>query len=376
MNIVFVSNFFNHHQKSLSDELWKLSEGNYTFLETCTVPLERVKLGYGTVKEQYVISFFDANEKENAELAIKKADVFLVGSTTDDLIRKIVKTGRPIFRYSERLFKERMKTILYPLYCVKLHLLFPSRKNILFLCAGGFVADDYRKMGYTGCSMYKWGYFPERYVYRNINELVERKKRFQILWVGRFLDWKHPDEAINVAKRLKEIGYKFSLLMIGAGNMENKLRNQVKYEKLEDCVFFLGAMSPDKVRCIMEESELFLFTSDRKEGWGAVVNEAMNSGCVVIASNLAGAVPYLIDDTINGYIYNSNDVDDLFFKVKTVFDLEASVRKEVAKEAYKTIINLWNAKKAAERLYMLMNNVITHDKSPSGFFVDGPCSDA
>ena len=49
-------------------------------------------------------------------------------------------------------------------------------------------------------------------------------------------------------------------------------------------------------------------TSNQEEGWGVVVNEAMNSGCVVIGSNLAGSVPYLIENGKNGLIYNCGDL--------------------------------------------------------------------
>ena len=45
----------------------------------------------------------------------------------------------------------------------------------------------------------------------------------------------------------------------------------------------------------MEKSHIHLFTSNHLEGWGAVVNEAMNSGCAVVANREAGAVPYLIE---------------------------------------------------------------------------------
>ena len=34
----------------------------------------------------------------------------------------------------------------------------------------------------------------------------------------------------------------------------------------------------------MEKADIFLFTSDRREGWGAVANEAMNSACALVVS--------------------------------------------------------------------------------------------
>ena len=45
----------------------------------------------------------------------------------------------------------------------------------------------------------------------------------------------------------------------------------------------MGALKPADVRKEMERADIFLFTSDYKEGWGAVLNEAMNARCAIVA---------------------------------------------------------------------------------------------
>lgn len=40
---------------------------------------------------------------------------------------------------------------------------------------------------------------------------------------------------------------------------------------LNDYVTFTGPVQSDKVRGFMERAGIFLFTSDRQEGWGAVL---------------------------------------------------------------------------------------------------------
>lgn len=45
---------------------------------------------------------------------------------------------------------------------------------------------------------------------------------------------------------------------------------------------------------MMRESHIFIFTSDRGEGWGVVLSEAMANGCTVVASNKIGAAPFLV----------------------------------------------------------------------------------
>ena len=157
------------------------------------------------------------------------------------------------------------------------------------LCAGAFTYADFAKHGSFINKAYKWGYFPETKRYESIERLVEKKKKNSILWCGRFIDWKHPDDALCVAERLKAAGYSFALNIIGAGELEPKLKSMIEQYGLNDCVHMLGAMPPENVREYMESSQIYIFTSDRSEGWGAVLNESMNSGCAVVASDAIGA---------------------------------------------------------------------------------------
>ena len=122
----------------------------------------------------------------------------------------------------------------------------------------------------------------------------------------------------------------------------------------------------------MEKAQIFLVTSDRNEGWGAVVNEAMNSCCSVIANHAAGAVPYLIQNGSNGFIYKDGDIDELFDKVIWLLTHE-SFRRQMGKEAYLTIINQWNAKTAASRLLTLSQRLLEGKGTP---YSDGICSQA
>ncbi len=109
-----------------------------------------------------------------------------------------------------------------------------------------------------------------------------------ILWVGRLIKWKHPELAIIVAKMLRDSGYDFNMKIIGQGEMKAELIKMIKIYNLEKYIYFLDYMSPEKVREHMEQANIFLFTSDYNEGWGAVLNEAMNSGCSVVASHAIG----------------------------------------------------------------------------------------
>ena len=120
----------------------------------------------------------------------------------------------------------------------------------------------------------------------------------------------------------------------------------------------------------MERAEIYLFTSDRNEGWGAVLNESMNSACAVIANEKIGSVPFLIENGVNGYIYNQKKKDNLFSKVKYLLD-NNEFRYSMQKKAYETMLNMWNADSASERL---LNLIECLRKGREVEYKSGPCS--
>jgi glycosyltransferase involved in cell wall biosynthesis len=147
--------------------------------------------------------------------------------------------------------------------------------------------------------------------------------------------------------------------MIGNGPLLNETIELVKKEGLADTVHILGAMTPEEVRRHMEQAQIHVFTSDQNEGWGAVLNESMNSACVPVANRRIGSAPYLIKQGENGFTYSSED--ELYEKVRCLLDHQKE-RNEMAKRAYTTIINEWNAEVAAERLLLLSDRILSGEE--------------
>ena len=119
---------------------------------------------------------------------------------------------------------------------------------------------------------------------------------------------KHPELPVMLAKRLKDKGYNFHLDMYGRGDELYPTQQLVKSLALNDNVSFYGSLPNEEILKEMRKHEIFLFTSDRNEGWGAVLNESMSNGCAVVASNLIGSVPFLIQDGENGMVFKSGDL--------------------------------------------------------------------
>ena len=376
MQIVFLSNYFNHHQKYLSNAFYRLTNKDYCFVETSPIESERVNLGWGENKTpEYVKQSYASTGKalECQEL-VDRAETVMTGSAPESFLKNRKKNNQLIFRYAERPLKKGLELKKYPYRWLKWHLQNPIRAKSYLLCASAYTAADYAKFGLFKNKAFKWGYFPETRIYPNIEKVICSKKPQTILWAGRFLNWKHPDAAIRLAKRLKENGCSFTLNLIGTGPMEGELKALVQSYQLKNEVHFLGAMKPAEVRELMEKAGIYLFTSDRYEGWGAVLNEAMNSGCAVVASHAIGAVPYLMRNRENGLIYHSGNVDELFEKVKYLLD-NPGEQERLGKSAYETIVCEWNAEVAAERLINLSEHLLAGEKYPD-LYPAGPCSRA
>lgn len=376
MTLTFFSNFLLHHQTPFCEAMVKLLGDGFHFVATERIPKERLDLGYDDLSRSapYAVNSYE-NEKEyeKAKKLGRESDVVIIGSAPDEFIEERLEKNLLTFRYCERFFKQGKWRILDPrvaYYRYKTDTRY-RKKPLYMLCASAYTAPDCRFIGAYPNKTYKWGYFPPVKRYDDIEDVINRKKPNSILWCARFIAMKHPEAALYVAKKLKDDGVDFLLDMIGIGKVEDKIKKDVEKFGLSDKVRLLGAMSPDEVREHMEKSEIFLFTSDKGEGWGAVLNESMNSGCAVVANRAIGSVPYLLKDGVSGMTY-SGGFDELYEKVKYLLDNKEE-RRRVGAAAYRTLTDTWNADIAAARLLSLVENIKEGRDTP---FSDGPCSKA
>lgn len=377
MRIAFFSNYLNHHQLPFCLAMDRLTEGNFTFVATRPVPESRLKLGYLDMDKQFpfVLKTYDdpAGEEKALQLA-ESSDIVIVGSAPEIYVQRRMVVGKLTFRYAERLYKKSYLSMLSPYGRKQMRQDHKAYKEqpLYMLCASNYTAGDFGLSGAYIGKTFRWGYFPE-VKKADPDQLWAQKNAMPkptILWAGRMIDWKHPEAAVKVAAYLKKHGYDFHLHMIGTGDMHDALQQMIRTQDLQDCVQLLGAMPPEQVRAHMEQSDIFLFTSDRREGWGAVLNEAMNSGCAVVASRAIGAVGFLIKHGENGIIYQDGKQKQLNATVKKLLD-EPTLRKRLGKAAYQTLADTWNADVAAQRLLALTEALSKGEQTP---FADGPCS--
>lgn len=368
-----VSNYLNHHQEPLARAFNSIEGVEYFFIAMSKVTDDRIKLGYNEYDcdtYKYLINFNE--NKDRAIELINLADVVILGSAPYSLAESRLKNDKLTFIYTERIFKclsQSLKLMItgrwYTLYKKT-----GEFKSAYALCASSYVKKDFLRIQTFNNKMFKWGYFPETLF--NIEPItLSEKECIRLLWVGRLLPWKHPEYAIRVAEELSKHNTNFEMILIGTGPMEGKIRNLISSLELGDCCTLVGSMKPDQVRKQMMLADMFLFTSDKQEGWGAVLNEAMNGGCCVFANVKAGATNFLVQHEVNGLVFNTEQqlVDLVLDTIKNRNAI--TVYKEAA---YRTIIGLWCAEIAAQRFVNTCNRII--NKEIGIIYKTGPMSDA
>jgi len=164
-----------------------------------------------------------------------------------------------------------------------------------------------------------WEYNPSNKTIVTMGRLENIQKRHDILI-----------EAFSVFCKSNP-GYK--LLIFGNGPDKEMLNGIIKKHDLDNSVTVVSAQK--NVHSLIRDASMFVMTSDF-EGLSNALAEAMLMGIPCISSNWPGCED-VIDNNVNGYIYNRQDVKELAsymnelandVEKKQSFSLEAQKLKE------------------------------------------------
>lgn len=380
MKVAFVSNFLNHHQLPLCLAFNEIIGVSFKFIATSPIPQERIDMKYEDMNHKYdfVLCSYDGQTAYNESIeVIKNYDVVIIGSAPLVFLAERMKTGKITFRYCERSLKKGLWRRFIPSTAFKIYREYIKylRSPLYILSASAYTSYDLSFFGFPVCKCFKWGYFPEIRIYSDIEKLIAKKRSHngscvKILWAARMIPLKHPESVVDVAKHLKEYGYSFHIDVVGDGPMRSVISQMIDKYELNHEISLLGVKNPNQTRDLMELSDIFLFTSDCNEGWGAVINESMNSACAVVSSHVVGSTPYLIRDGQTGVVYEFNNKTSLFEKVRFLLD-NPNMRESIARNAYYSIKDEWNAHTAAHRLLELVKSIKLNQLIK---YESGPCS--
>ena len=133
----------------------------------------------------------------------------------------------------------------------------------------------------------------------------------------------------------------------------NSILTFINDNNIGERVRFLGQIS--NMKTVLKEMDIVAVCS-KQEGFGRVTVEAMLSGCIVVGAN-TGATKELIEDGVNGFLYNEGDINSFVNVFKHVIEdflknKKLAINSQIqAKDKYSINNNVENIIKIYKKVY-------------------------
>lgn len=200
-------------------------------------------------------------------------------------------------------------------------------KNIVLRClfriidAGLYIGshnrDFYRVYGMNDARLYFTPYSVDNKFFEREAERLKQQKSilrddFQlhpdypvILFCGKLIPKKQPLLLLQAFSSVRE-NYPCSLLFAGDGMLRDQIEGKVKRDNIPD-VRVTGFLNQSEISRAYAAADILVLPSAWEETWGLVMNEAMNFGLPIIATDRVGGAADLVREGENGHIIPYQD---------------------------------------------------------------------
>ena len=183
-----------------------------------------------------------------------------------------------------------------------------GRRLDFILAMGQLGVRWFRSAGYDASRIFPFGYFTETPVLVPENEGEKGKSgTFRILYLGRITKEKDGVTAIRALAGLPASDWQFDV--VGDGAELARWKRAAAASGHSGRISFLSAVNYKLVGDLFGQADLLLLPS-RKDGWGAVVNEALQCGVPVVCSDKCGAAD-LLRKPWRGSVFKAGSVKSL-----------------------------------------------------------------
>jgi len=141
-------------------------------------------------------------------------------------------------------------------------------------------------------------------------EFKFEENSIKLISVGTLRERKRQDLLL---KTLSLLPTKYSLVIVGSGEEEGRLKALTKSLELENRVSFEGHQTNPYP--YMSHADLFILTSEH-EGFPNVLLEANSLGTPVVAFACLGGITEIIEEGINGFFVPNGDIEALALTIK------------------------------------------------------------
>lgn len=186
---------------------------------------------------------------------------------------------------------------------------------------------------------------------RNYTPDLTPRAHSRVLFVGRLTTEKHVEVTLHAVAKLAPELPEITFDIVGGGDQRRNLEQTAQRLGIADRVRFHGRVDEDQLRAAYTQADVFAIASIA-ELQSIATMEAMASGLPVVGAD-AVALPHLIHDGVNGYLFEPGNADDLADKLRRVLTAshEEYLRMQQASLDGVKIHDIENTLDTFEKLY-------------------------
>lgn len=174
-------------------------------------------------------------------------------------------------------------------------------------------------------------------------------------YIGRVLKDKRIDDYFSAAVRIKQkyTNVRFNVI----GFVEPTEKKYIKLlEKLESENVINYCGNVEDIRPYIVKSDAIIHPSSYGEGMSNVLLETAACGRTIITTNIPGCRE-VVDDGINGYVYDPEDVDQLVEKIERYMHLSCEERRKMGLLGRKKVENSFDRNIVVENYWSVLEDV-------------------
>lgn len=220
-----------------------------------------------------------------------------------------------------------------------------------FLPIGTLNAEYFKHYGVTDKKMFLTPYSVDNdFFQKKYNELLDYRSELKrrlgfsteapvILYASKMIPRKRAKDLLRAYEKIQERVIA-ALVFVGDGIERLMLEEYTNSRKIRN-VHFLGFKNQTELPEYFTIADVFVLPST-DEPWGLIINEAMNFGLPIIATDQVGATPDLVKDGENGFVYPVGNIERLAdCLIRLLKDYQ--LRERMGKSSLE-IINKWSYK--------------------------------
>ncbi|MDP8230596.1 MAG: glycosyltransferase family 4 protein [Candidatus Gorgyraea atricola] len=182
---------------------------------------------------------------------------------------------------------------------------------------------------------------------------ADKEEENRILFAGNISEAKGVGTLIEAVRILKGSFKDIRVMVAGPvsdSSFYAKLEGFIRENNLTGAVNFLGHLNENKLREEYAKASIFVFPSQQDVAPLALL-QAMACGKAIVSTRVGG-IPYIVDDSVNGFLVNSKNPNALADMVAVLL-MDKSLRKDLGDNAKKKISKGHRIDSVAEELYAI-----------------------